>query len=109
MNRAAVIAMQGLLVACSTCSSPEMVLLEKHSIVTPVLILRYFIVGKHSRRPINEFCGDSCFCPIDQGEGSLPGSSVWCCSEGPENYRQLLDPPPVVLLQRIKGSRLEPA
>ena len=49
MNPAAMIATQGLLIACSTRSSPEKVLLEKHSVVTPVLILRYFIVGKHSR------------------------------------------------------------
>ena len=47
MNPAAVIAMQGLLVACSTRSSPETVLLEKHSVVTLMLILCYFIVGKH--------------------------------------------------------------
>ena len=65
MNPAAMIAMQGLLIACSTCSSLETVLLEKHSIVMPVLILRYFIIGKHSRRPVNEFCGDNCFCPIN--------------------------------------------
>ena len=49
MNPAAVIATQGLLVACSTHSSPETVLLEKQSVVTLVLILRYFIVGKQSR------------------------------------------------------------
>ena len=49
MNPAAVIATQGLLVACSMHSSPETGLLEKNSIVTPVLILRYFVVGKHSR------------------------------------------------------------
>src|SRR5215216_3044163 len=72
-----------------------------------MLILHYFIVGKHSRRPVNEFRGDKCFCPIDLGEGSLPGSSIWCRSEGPENYRQLIDPPPAVLLQHIKGSCLE--
>ena len=65
MNPAAVIAMQGLLIACSTRSSLETVLLEKHNIVTPVLILRYLIVGKHSRRPVNEFCVDNCFCPIN--------------------------------------------
>ena len=49
MNHAAVIAMQGLLIACSMGSSPEMVLLEKHSVITPVLFLHYFIIGKHSR------------------------------------------------------------
>ena len=38
INHAAVIATQGLLVACSTHSNPETVLLEKHIIVTPVLI-----------------------------------------------------------------------
>ena len=65
MNPAAVIATHGLLIACSTHSSPEMVLLEKHSVVTPVLILRYYIIGKHSRRPEYDFCGDHCFCPID--------------------------------------------
>ena len=43
------IATQGLLVACSTCSSPETVLFEKHNIVMLVMFLRYFIVGKHSR------------------------------------------------------------
>ena len=66
MNPAAMIATQGLLIACNTRSSPETVLLKKHSAVTPVLILRYFIVGKHSRRPVNEFRGDNCVCPIDQ-------------------------------------------
>ena len=65
MNHAAVIAMQGLLIACNTRSSPDWVLLEKHSVVMLVLILRYFIVGKHSRRPVNEFRGDNSFCPID--------------------------------------------
>ena len=49
MNHVDMIAMQGLLVACSTRSSPETVLLEKQSVVTLVLILRYFIVGKQSR------------------------------------------------------------
>ena len=65
VNPAAVIATQGLLVAWSTRSSPETVLLEKHSVVTPVLFLRYFIIGKYSRRPVNEFRGDNYFCPID--------------------------------------------
>ena len=49
MKLAAMIATQGLLVACSTRSSPETVLLEKHSVVTPVLFLCYFIIGKRSR------------------------------------------------------------
>ena len=50
MNPAPVIVTQGLLIACSsTRSSSEMVLLEKHSVVTPVLILHYFNIGKHSR------------------------------------------------------------
>ena len=49
MNPVAVIATQGLLVACNTRSSPETVLLEKHIVVTPVLFLRYFIIGKYSR------------------------------------------------------------
>ena len=65
MSPAAMIAMQGLLIACSTRSSPETVVLEKHIVITPVLILRYFIIGRHSRRPVNEFRGDNCFCPID--------------------------------------------
>ena len=65
MNPAAMIAMRGLLVVCSTRSSPKTVLLKKHSVVTRVLILHYFIIAKHSRRPINEFRGDNCFCPID--------------------------------------------
>ena len=64
MNPAAVIATQGLLIACSTCSSLETVLLEKHSIVMPVLIFRYFIIGKLSRPPVNQFGGDNCFCPL---------------------------------------------
>ena len=49
MNLAAVIAMQGLLIACSMHSSPETVLLKEHVIVMPVLLLLYFIVGKYSR------------------------------------------------------------
>ena len=107
MNPAAMIATQGLLVACSTCSSLETVLLKYHGVVTPVLILRYFTIGKHSRGPVNEFRGDNCFCLVDQGEGSLPGSSIRCHSEVPENYRQILDPVPPVLLQRIESPCLE--
>jgi hypothetical protein len=49
MNPAAMIAMLGLLIACSTRSSPETILLEKHGVITHVLFLRYFIIGKHSR------------------------------------------------------------
>mgnify|MGYP005824174765 CR=1 FL=1 len=49
MNPAAVIAMQGLLVACSTHSSPDMLLLEEHGIVMLLFLLLYFIVGKYSR------------------------------------------------------------
>ena len=49
MNPVAMIATQGLLIACSTRSNPKTVLLEKHSVVTPVLFLRYFILGKCSR------------------------------------------------------------
>ena len=49
MNPAAMIATQGLLIACNTCSSPKTVILEKHNVVTPVLFLRYFIVGKYSK------------------------------------------------------------
>jgi hypothetical protein len=49
MNPVAMIATQGLLIACSTCSSLETVLLEKHGVVMHVLFLRYFIIGKHSR------------------------------------------------------------
>ena len=49
MKLAAMIEAQGLLVACSTRSSSETVLLVKHSVITPVMFLRYFIVGKHSR------------------------------------------------------------
>ena len=64
-NPTAVIAVQGLLVACSTRTSLETVLLKKPNIVTPVLFLRYFIVGKYLREPVNEFRGDNCFCPID--------------------------------------------
>ena len=51
MNPTAMIATQGLLIVCSTRSSPETVLPEWHSVVTPVLILHYFIVGKHSGDP----------------------------------------------------------
>ena len=65
MNPAAMIATQGLLIACSTRSSPETVLLEYHSVDTLVLILHYFIIGKHSRRPVNEYRRDNCFCPIE--------------------------------------------
>ena len=45
MNPVAVITTQGLLTACS----PETVLLKKHIVVTQVLILLYFIIGKHLR------------------------------------------------------------
>ena len=41
MNHAAMIVAQGMLIACNTRSSPETVRLEKHNVVTPVLILRY--------------------------------------------------------------------
>jgi hypothetical protein len=49
MNPTAVIATQGLLIACSTRSSPEAVLLKEDGIVMLVLLLLYFIVGKYSR------------------------------------------------------------
>jgi hypothetical protein len=49
MNPAAVVATQGLLIACSTRSSLETVLLKEHGIVMPVLLLLYFIIGKYSR------------------------------------------------------------
>ena len=49
MDPAAVIAAQGLMVACNTYNSPETVLLKEHGIVMPVLLLLYFIVGKYSR------------------------------------------------------------
>ena len=49
MNHAAMLATHGLLIVCSTCSSPETVLHEKHSVVTPVMFLRYFIIDKYSR------------------------------------------------------------
>ena len=65
MNHAAVIATQGLLIACSTHNSPKAVLLKEHNIVMPVLLLLYFIVGKYSRLLVYEFGGDHCFCPID--------------------------------------------
>jgi hypothetical protein len=49
MNPAAMVATQGLLIACSTHSSPETVLLKEHGIVMPVLLLLYFIIGKYLR------------------------------------------------------------
>ena len=48
MNPAAVIATQGLLVACSTHSGPEKIFLEEHEIVMPKLLLLYFIIGNYS-------------------------------------------------------------
>ena len=48
-NPMAMIAMQGLLVACSTRSNLETVLLKEHGIVMSVLLLLYFIIGKYSR------------------------------------------------------------
>ena len=49
MNLAAVIVTRDLLVVYSMPSSLETVLLEKQSVVMPVLFLCYFIVGKYSR------------------------------------------------------------
>ena len=49
MNPTVVIATQGLLIACSTRSSPETVLPKEHGIVMLVMLLLYFIVGKYSR------------------------------------------------------------
>ena len=44
-----VITMQGLLVVCSTLSSPKAILLVEHGIIMPVLLLLYFIIGKYTR------------------------------------------------------------
>nr|XP_020159210.1 uncharacterized protein LOC109744499 [Aegilops tauschii subsp. strangulata] len=49
MDPAAMIAAQGLLIACSTYGSSETVLLKENGIVMSVLLLLYFIIGKKSR------------------------------------------------------------
>ena len=43
------IAVQGMLITCSTHSGPETIFLEERGIIMPKLLLLYPIVGKYSR------------------------------------------------------------
>ena len=68
-----------------------------------MLVLRYFIVGKHSRGPVNEFHGDNCFCPVYQGKGCLAGGSIWRHSDRQKNCRQLINLALSTLEQPVKS------
>jgi hypothetical protein len=49
MNLAAMVAAQSLLVACSSHSSLETILLKEHSVILPQLLLLELIISEHSR------------------------------------------------------------
>ena len=50
-----------------------------------------------------EFCGENCFCPVNQGKGCLAGGSIWHRSDRPKNRRQLINPVPSALVQPVKS------
>ena len=49
MNLAAMVAAQGLLVACCSHSRPKMIFLKEHCVILPQLLLLKLIISKHSR------------------------------------------------------------
>ena len=49
MNLAAMVAAQGLLVACSSHSRPKTIFLKEHCIILPQLLLLKLIISEHSR------------------------------------------------------------
>ena len=49
MNFAAMVAAQGLLIACGSHSRPEMIFLKEQGIILPELLFFFLIISKHSR------------------------------------------------------------
>ena len=49
MNLAAMVAAQGLLVACSSYSRPKMIFLKERRVILPQLLLLKLVISKHSR------------------------------------------------------------
>ena len=49
MNLAAMVAAQGLLVACCSYSRPKTIFLKEHCVILPQLLLLKFVIREHSR------------------------------------------------------------
>ena len=49
MNLAAMVAAQGLLVACCSHSRPKMIFLKEHCVILPQLLLLKLVISEHSR------------------------------------------------------------
>ena len=49
MNLAAMVAAQGLLVACCSHSRPKTIFLKEHRVILPQLLLLKLIISEHSR------------------------------------------------------------
>src|SRR6187399_3092416 len=91
---AAMVATQGLLVACCSHSRPKTIFLTEHCVVLAQLLLLKLIISEHSRRPVYEFRGENCFYPVYQGKGRLAGGSIWRRPDRPKNHRQFINPAP---------------
>ena len=66
MNLAAMVAAQGLLVACCSHSRPKTIFLKERRVILAQLLLLKLIISEHSRRPVYELRGENCFCPVGQ-------------------------------------------
>jgi hypothetical protein len=64
-NLAAMIAAQGLLVACSSHSGLKTIFLKERGVILAQLLLLKLNISEHSRRPVYEFRGEHCLRPID--------------------------------------------
>ena len=64
MNLAAMVAVQGLLVACCSHSCPKTIFLKERWVILPQLLLLKLVLSEHSRRPICELDGENCFYPV---------------------------------------------
>ena len=64
MNLAAMIAAQGLLVACCSHSRSKAIFLKEHRVILSRLLLLKLIISEHSRWPVYEFRGENCLHPI---------------------------------------------
>ena len=64
MNLAAMVAAQGLLVACCSHSRPKTIFLKERCVILLQLLLLKLIISEHSRWPVYEFRGENCLCPI---------------------------------------------
>ena len=100
---AVMVAAQGLLVACCSHSRPKTIFPKERCVLLPQLLFLKLIISDHSRRPVYEFSGENCFCPVYQCKGCLAGGSIWRRSDRPKNRRQLINLAPSTLVQPGKG------